>query len=188
MKALNLPLLQVQYEILGEDLESLAKQHDCSVAFLEMAIKKRGWVRHPIAQTQDSALITVETSKLEEQIAAMEQRLNAAHVLRQGVLDPQYIQIEAAITAKTLEVINSIQAEDHSAAARLRIISKILASLRPTKAMIESQKNNAKSSEGIKLVIMNRVETVSGQPAQTEEVHIQFDDCQPVPSQPGGAT
>lgn len=164
MTPLNKPLLRIQYEVLHDSIEDMAQEHGVSEAVIRYAIESEGWARQPVTNLSP----TEDQTEIETATTAMQQRLDAAHTLRQGILDPQYIKIEAALTAKTIDVINSIQATEPTAAKRLRDLMDILATLRPTKAMID--KNNSDGNAGIKLMIMNHVGEVRS--AKDKEIEV----------------
>lgn len=159
--SLNLALLRIDYEIFHKTVDEICAEHGVSRAIVDHAIKSQEWKRQDLDTTEAMEVATTD----------LKEKLDCAHVLRQQVLDPQYIRIEAAITEKTLDVINSIDSQDPNAAVRvLKQTTDILSTLRPTQAMIDTKKQAGEA--GLKILIMNKVGDVGG---QQEEVSVQVD-------------
>lgn len=161
MEALNIPLMQVQYEVLHETIEKIADEHDVSREMVEYAITQHGWERKNLNDSEQANAIEAVNS--DRQMA-----LEAVHTLRQGVLDPQYIKIEASLVNKAIEIINSIQAAEPTASRRLKEITDILSTLRPTKAM---QKQTDQAG-GLKLMVMTHVGDVNAVQSKKEPVEV----------------
>lgn len=161
MTPLNLPLMQVQYEVLHESIADIALTHNVSESMVEYAIRTHKWERKRLTPTQQSTELETVTS---DRQAALE----AIHTLRQGVLDPQYIKIEAALVAKAIDIVNGIQATEATASKRLKEVTDILATLRPTKNMVkDTQANNS-----LKLMIMNHVGDINKAQTKHEEIEV----------------
>lgn len=164
MEALNLPLMQVQYEVLGESIASIADEHTVSHQMVEYAIEQHKWTRKDLTTGQQVEALDAANS--DRQVA-----LEAVHTLRQGVLDPHYIKIEAALVAKAIDIIRGIVPNEPTAAKRLKELTDILATLRPTKAM---QDTTPKDS-GMKILIMNHVGDVNAVETKREEIEVVID-------------
>lgn len=164
MKPLNLPLMQIQYEVLHEDVQDIADNHAVSKQMVEYAVRTHNWERRTLTESEQTEELNSANS--DRQVA-----LEAVHTLRQGVLDPQYIKIEAALVAKTINVVNAIQVTDAKAASKLKELTGILATLRPTKSMVKE----SSAPEGLKLLIMNHVGDINKTAAKPEEIEVVID-------------
>lgn len=161
MKPLNLPLMQIQFEVLHENITEIAHTHNVSEEMVKYAIRQHNWEQKTLTASEQAEEIDAANSN--RQVA-----LEAVHTLRQGVLDPQYIKIEAALVAKVIDVANSILPEEPTAAKRLKELTEILATLRPTKNMVKEQHNDG----SINLMIMNHVGDVNKVQAKPEEIEV----------------
>jgi hypothetical protein len=161
MEALNIPLMQVQYEVLHDSIDKIADEHDVSRKMVEYAVKQHGWERKDLSASEQGDAL--EVANTDRQMA-----LEAVHTLRQGVLDPQYIKIEASLVNKAIEIINSIQAAEPTASRRLKEITDILSTLRPTKAM----QKQTEQAGGLKLMVMTHVGDVNAVQSKKEQVEV----------------
>lgn len=165
MEALNIALMQVQYEVLHESVGTIAQEHSISPEMVEYAIEQHNWVQKDLTNDEQNTAIDVVNS--DHQVT-----LEAMHTLRQGVLDPHYIKIEGALVAKALSIINGIHASEPTAAKRLKEITEILSTLRPTKAM---QAQTAQSDQGVKIMIMSHVGDVNAVESKREQIEVVID-------------
>jgi hypothetical protein len=163
MEALNLPLMQTQYEVLHESIDIIARDHAVSTQMVGYAIEQHGWTRKQLTTTQQTEAL--DMANADRQVA-----LEAIHTLRQGVLDPHYIKIEAALVSKAIDIINSIIPGDPTASKRLKELTDILSTLRPTKAM--QKKSDDSSSQGLKIMVMNHVGDVNAVETKREQVEV----------------
>lgn len=154
---LNIPLMQTQFEVLGESCEDIAENHGITVKMVEYAAEKYGWERKNLDPDTLQKVVTQQQSTME-----------SIHVLRQSVLDPQYIKMEAAITHKAQEVIHAIEPQGAKATAKLKDLTDILARLRPTTAMMKTDG----SSGEMKIVIMNRIGDSQQAESRTIDVEV----------------
>ena len=154
---LNIPLMQTQYEVLGESCEDIAENHGITVQMVLYAVEKYGWTRNEF-----------DPETLQKVATQRQSMMDSVHILRQGALDPQYIKIEAAITHKAQEVIRAIEPESAKATDKLKDMTEILSKLRPTTAMMKSDG----SSNEMKIVIMNRVGDLNQPESKTIDVEV----------------
>ncbi len=160
MKDINVPLMQVQYEVLHESVADIAKEHEVTAQMVEYAIEQHGWTQKQLTDSEQASAIDVVNS--ERQVA-----LEAVHTLRQGVLDPHYIKIEAALVAKAIDVINGILPSDPTASKRLKEITEILSTMRPTKAMQDQTQSN-----DIRVMVMTHVGDQDAVQSRREDVEV----------------
>ena len=156
MKNFDEGLMQIQYEVFGEDTKSLAKQYDTSPTMIDYIAEEKGWRRLPIAKSAqewtDQPVGVVD----DDLLAQVRHRMRILQTIKQNTLNPRYIAIESVMLSKLQTVIASIDETEPGAASRLKTAADTFASLRSGQQTPEEQ---AANSAGPKLVvnIMNQV-------------------------------
>lgn len=116
IRILDWDLLQLQYEVLGESVENICKEHDVSTGLLKQAITEKGWKsKKPIATT--------------EFVEDIEQYTTYVSACRQKLTAPLYTKIEYLILQKSIKIVKNIEEDDTKASTKLKALAGTLESL-----------------------------------------------------------
>ena len=129
MQDTNWELLKFKYEVLGNDLDQIAEEHQVSPAVLKYNAKD--WKQIPLARKEPLNLEELKSledvlSKLGEETAA---HTKAFAILKQKFLGPKYVELETVLLHKAIEMANGLSAQDPRGAATLKNLASILTEL-----------------------------------------------------------
>jgi hypothetical protein len=121
----------MQYELFGRSPKELASLHDTQVSVIEYAIEQEGWKPNK-AFIQDIALPEgdMPLNTFSEQVfSATKDKLKLLNAYRQDIFATQYMQLEAVILGKAIELAQSISATNPEAVKQIKILSETLQSM-----------------------------------------------------------
>jgi hypothetical protein len=129
MQDTNWELLKFKYEVLGNDLDQIAEEHQVSPAVLKYNAKD--WKQIPLARKEPLNLEELKSledvlSKLGEETAA---HTKAFAILKQKFLGPKYVELETVLLHKAIEMAQGLSAQDPRGAATLKNLASILTEL-----------------------------------------------------------
>jgi hypothetical protein len=178
-------IIRMQYEVFGEDIQTLADTYNVSEKLIEYTAEKQGWnvipaTNQPPKQWADNP--NVEDEVLDE----VNQRLRVIQTLRSQAINPQLIAMESALMTKAMEMIQSIDDQDVNASSKLKIASEILKTLREQNPTTQHQNDkNGDSGTGVRVYVLGAVGS-DGQPA-AGQVAVEIDSGRSVaPALPPG--
>jgi hypothetical protein len=172
--ATNWDMIRISYELLGEDIPTIAMENKIAPAALEYTIEERGWTR------QGDAFKTTELTKLdspddlaeasEELLEQVKARLDLAMILKQQHLAPTYLKLELALLHKATEIAQHLNSQAHNAASQLKALSETWKNLLEQNDLVKCSVPEGKERGDGKLVvqIMNQMK-VSDDGPQTSE-------------------
>lgn len=135
--AVDWGLVKLQYEVFGLSEQEIIEDGQVTPTALKYAIEEQGWQRLPTAEAlQDyrdlGDLNEVGTSLIDE----VQGRLRTLRTIKQAVLSPRYIALETAILGKALDVIQNVDANAPQAAAQIKVLTDVIASLKEQNKMV----------------------------------------------------
>ena len=116
IQVIDWDLLQLQYEVLGETIEAICKEHDLSIGLLNQAIAEKGWKAKEAIATPN---FVDDVEQYTTYISAHRQKLTA----------PLYTKIEYLILLKSIKVVKAIGEDDIKAPTMLKALAGTLESL-----------------------------------------------------------
>lgn len=176
LQLIDWDLLQLQYEVLHESVESIAAAHSVSVTTLEYAIDEKGWERKPINDIKDSwdSLDTLEDG-IEGVTTALRQRNQLIQLLKVASFNTRYTTLESKAITKLGDIIDDIDSMLPSAPMQMK---EVVISLKELKAMSENSAGLGEGSgEGVgdgrmMVNIINKVEKATEEQATPIEIEV----------------
>jgi len=140
---MNKKQLQLEYEIMGREVEEIARSHNLSPRMLEYTIKEQGWQRLPIAETLSTWKHGENpTDDLLNQVSS---NMRLIKTLQESELAPEIMVVKQALLSKCQTMIASV--EEPSA---LKTLAETLKLLEPQVEITEGQ------DEGLKIMVVNQ--------------------------------
>lgn len=134
--------IKLQYEILGEDVQAIAKKHNISAKMLEYLIEEQKWERLPIAKNLRSWKYSENPS--DELLAQVKEHSTLINTLRISELGPKIMAVELALVNKVHEFVSTCEKADD-----LKKLAEIIQILSP-------QAESDTVDEGLKIMVVNQ--------------------------------
>lgn len=152
-------LIKLQYEVFGLSEDEILEDGQVSRTQLRYAIDEQGWQQLPTATTlQDYRDLGSVEDAGADLIDAVQDRLRTLRTIKQAVLSPRYIALETAILGKALETLNTISADQPTAAAQIKVLTEVLTQLKAQNNMVGAGAGGAEGeNKGVTVRIMNQV-------------------------------
>ena len=138
MQDTNWDLVRFKYEFLGFSLESLAREHNLSTAVLEYSSKD--WSQISLGQDvlvdmKDIKSIDDVLKKLSKQTINQSQ---AFQILKQKFFGSKYMELEATLLHKAVQIASNLDEKDSRAASTLKSLTETLINLISQNPLLKS--------------------------------------------------
>lgn len=121
----NISNAKFGYEILGQSVAELAREHSISEEMLKYAIAEEGWTRVPLKDPM------AEVTQLSDDVVqAVQDRCATLKSMKNAALTPQYIALETEILSKARELVSSLNPDNPLAAQQVKLLTEVLGNLR----------------------------------------------------------
>ncbi len=168
MKTLDWGLIKLQWELFGATAKELSEQYGVNPNIVTYAAEENKWKRLPIAKAVQDWTDTTDIKQIDDTLLEeIHTRLKVLHTIRESVLSPKYIAVEASILSKATELLQNLETPD-----QLKAISEVFKHLsdRSGHSISKAQEENQKG--GITLKILNHVGSKEQFTQQAIEVNI----------------
>jgi len=154
----NKKQIQFEFEILGKDVQAIAKTHNISRSILDYTIKEQDWTRLPIANKLSTWMHDKNPS--EDLMAQVAEQATLCNILQASELTPALIGLKRAIIASCEQML--IRCDEPAA---LKTIAEI------TKLIEPQTTNNGATDEGLKIMVVNQFGDESKRSLSNTEGH-----------------
>ena len=151
----NWDLIKNRYEFSGVSAEQLAQEFEVSLATIEYAVEKQGWVRRDIKDVVKK--LDYSSESIEQLKGILSDKYTLAELLKDKSLQPKYHLLEMAILSKAVDVINNINPELPSAGLQLSQALKGIKRLYETGHPTGGNKVEEEGSKGVTVKILNQI-------------------------------
>ena len=160
-------LLKLQYEVLHEDVETLAVENGTTPRVINYAIRSENWQRVPLTQAikdwSDIDSLDQLTDSVVEQVTT---RLSALALLKQAAMNPRYIALETAIVGKAMEIIRNINSQHPLATTQLKNIAEVFEKLKGANGLLSKAAQDAGGDAEKMVVVLQQRFEHTGQSSQ----------------------
>lgn len=126
MKTLDWGLIKLQWELFGATAKDISDLYGVNPNIVTYAAEENGWKRLPIAKAVQEWTDTEDIKQIDDTLLdEVQTRLKVLHTIRESVLSPKYITVEAAILSKVTDVLQQMDTSDISAAGPLKMIADV---------------------------------------------------------------
>jgi hypothetical protein len=158
---INWDLLRLEYELFGKSFPMIRVETGIPVDHLELVAQEQGWEQHPLAQELATIATSTElVNASEDYVAAIQEKLEQINTLKQQLLSPHYVKLEATLLMKAVGIVTNLNEKtDPQASKKLKDVATVLQVLLSQNGLLAPQ---VAGGDGDKKLIVNIMNQASG--------------------------